>query len=390
MKPLALRTKDLTQNDIRAITIMLKEVGGINLGQGICDMPTPDPIKHGAHQAIDENHSTYSNYAGIKRLRTALLHKAQTFNKIPITSEDEIVVSAGSTGAFVTALFALLEAGDEVILFEPFYGYHLNLLQIMGAVPRFVSTKPPNFALDFDAIERAITPKTKALLINTPGNPSGKVWTRAELEQALALMQKHDLYAITDEIYEYMLYDGHVHVSLASLPGAYERTITLSGFSKTYNMTGWRLGYAMAPQPIIGKMGLLNDLVYICAPTPLQHGVAEAFEMPGTYFTDMQAAYAKKRVMMCEALEAIGFDVPWPERSYYVLGNFERLAQQRPGFEDDFTACKTLINEAGVGAVPGKSFFADPEDGRYYLRFCYAKEFHILEEACERLVKAFG
>ncbi len=390
MKPLARRTDALAQSDIRAITRMVNAVNGINLGQGICDLPTPKPIKEGAQQAIADDQSTYTSYAGIQPLRAAILEKARSYNHIPATSDDEVMVSVGSTGAFVAAIFALLEPGDEVILFEPFYGYHRNLLQLLGVHLKYVPTRAPGWAIDFEALEQAITPKTKALVVTTPNNPSGKVWSRLELERLLALMQRHDLWAITDEIYEYMLYDGHAHVSLAALPGAYARTVTLSGFSKTYNMTGWRLGYAVAPPPVIDKMGLLNDLFYICAPAPLQHGVAEAFAMAESYFTQMQHDYDAKRRLMCETLEAIGFAVPWPQGAYYVLASFEALARQRSGFDDAGAACETLVREAGVATVPGHSFFETPERGRYFLRFCFAKEMPVLERACRQLVEAFG
>ena len=188
-----------------------------------------------------------------------------------------------------------------------------------------------------------------------------------------------------------MTYDGREHVSLGSLPGAYERTVTLSGFSKTYNMTGWRLGYAVGPPAVTARMGLVNDLVFICAPSPLQHGVAEAFEMDReAYFAEMQAAYAAKRTLMCETLERCGFEFARPEGAYYILAGFEALAARRAGFEDDQAACATLIEEAGVAAVPGNSFFDDPADGRYVLRFCYAKRMPVLEEACRNLLDAFG
>ena len=390
MKPLAQRTDNLTQSDIRAITKMVDAVQGINLGQGICDLPTPEPIKVGAQQAIDDNHSIYTHYAGIHALRAAIVQKAHHYNKIPVSSENEVMVSVGATGAYVATIFALLEPDDEVILFEPFYGYHRNLLDIIGVTLRYVPTHAPDWTIDFDALEKAITPKTKALVIITPNNPSGKVWSRAELERLLALMHQHDLYAITDEIYEYMLYDGHEHVSLASLPGAYERTITLSGFSKTYNMTGWRLGYAIAPPPVIDKMGLLNDLIYVCAPAPLQYGVAEAFSMADTYFEEMMDAYDARRQLMCETLEQIGFDVPWPQGAYYVLANFENFARTHPGFDDSGEASMTLVREAGVATVPGHSFYEMPEQGRYVLRFCFAKELPVLEQACRQLVEAFG
>jgi aminotransferase len=216
------------------------------------------------------------------------------------------------------------------------------------------------------------------------------VWSADELDTLVDLMQRHDLTAITDEIYEYMLYDGHEHVSLAARPGAYERTVTISGFSKTYNMTGWRLGYAVAPPPIIDAMGLVNDLVYICAPRPLQHGVTAAFDMGDAYLTQLQSDYATRRELMCSTLQEIGFDVPWPEGAYYVLASFAPLSGARPGFEDDEAACQTLIEEAGIGTVTGRSFYHVPGDGQHCLRFCFAKELPILEAACDRLRAAFG
>ncbi len=390
MKPLAKRTEGLKQSSIRAITLMLRDIDGINLGQGICDMPTPGPIKQGAHAAIEADKSIYSYYGGIQPLREGILEKARSFNHIPVDSPDNIMVTVGSTGAFVATLFTLLNEGDEVIVFEPYYGYHVNLLQVMGAGIRTITMQGPDWDIDFEAVEHAITGRTRAIIVNTPGNPNGKVWSRQELETLLALMEKYDLYAITDEIYEYMLYDGREHVSLASLPGALSRTITISGFSKTYNMTGWRLGYAVGPVDIIDKMGLLADLLYICAPTPLQYGVAEAFSMPDSYFTEMAAAYAEKRDVLCSTLEEIGFNVPWPQGSYYVLADFAPLQARFNGFADDEEAQLTLVREAGVGTVAGRSFFAHPEDGATRLRFCFAKELEVLEEACRRLTNAFG
>ena len=287
-------------------------------------------------------------------------------------------------------MFTLLDPGDEVIVFEPYYGYHCNLLTVMGAHLKFVRTEAPDWAIDFDTVESLITDRTKAIIVTTPNNPTGKVWRRDELERMRDLIVENDLYAITDEIYEYMLYDGHEHISLASIEGAYDRTITLSGFSKTYNMTGWRLGYAVGPEAIIAKMGLLSDLIYICAPTPLQHGVAKAFQMSSTYFSEMAAAYDRKRTLMCSTLEEIGFNVPWPEGSYYVLADFSPLRDRFEGFEDDMTASRTLVEKAGIGTVAGRSFFADDADGDSCLRFCFAKEYPILEEACRRLKAAFA
>lgn len=390
MKPLARRTQGLRQSDIRAITHAVNAVGGINLGQGICDLPTPAPIKEAAKAAIDGDRSIYTSYAGIGRLRAHIAEKARAFNRLPVVSDDEVLVAVGSTGAFVAAAMTLFEPGDACVLFEPFYGYHTGILSLLGVEQRVVPLRGPDWTVDLDAVEAAITPRTKAVLVCTPANPSGKVWRRDELEGLLALLERYDLYAITDEIYEYMTYDGHAHVSLGSLPGAYARTVTISGFSKTYNMTGWRLGYAVGPKALLGPMGLVNDLLYICAPAPLQYGVAAAFEMDEAYLAALAADYAARRALLCEALEACGFDFAWPQGAYYVLASFERLAARRPGFEDDRAASQTLIREAGVAAVPGNSFFANPEDGRHVLRFCFAKDLPVLEEACLRLRAAFG
>ena len=390
MKKLSSRTHHLVQSDIRAVTRMINEAGGINLGQGICDLPTPDAIKEGAHRAIDENRSIYTHMAGIASLREAILHKAQTFNQLPASGIEHVMVSAGSTGAFVSTIFALLDPGDEIIIFEPYYGYHRNLLRLTGAVPRFVRLAPADWKIDFGHLKSMITPSTKAVLINTPGNPCGKVWTREELGALLTLAQEHDLYVITDEIYEYMVYDNRDHVSFASLPGAFERTITLSGFSKTFNMTGWRLGYAVGPEPLIEKMSLLNDLFYICPPAPLQYGLADALPMPPGYYTKMLADYTRKREMMCEALDQSGFQLHWPEGAYYAFASVAGLQQTRSGFGTARAACETLIQEAGVATVPGPSFFSEPAFGEDYLRFCFAKEFPVLEQACNQLVDAFA
>lgn len=384
MKSLSSITDDLQQSFIRSVTARVNAVNGINLGQGICDMPTPDEIKAGAKKAIDEDKSIYAPYSGIDPLKEHILEKVQQFNKLPVESTDNILITAGSTGAFITAMFALLDPGDEVIMFEPLYGYHSNILKLRDIRQKTVPLYPPDWEVDFDKLDSLITPKTKAVILTTPNNPCGKVWSDQELTRLLEILKKHDLYAITDEVYEYMTYDGHSHRSLGSLPGAFERTITLSSFSKTFNMTGWRLGYATGPAHIIEKMGLLSDLFYICAPSPLQFGLADGFATDRQYYDELLQDYDQKRTMMCEALESAGFYVPWPEGAYYVFASFEPISD-RPGFSHDRQACETLIDQAGIGSVPGGSFYTNPEDGKYLLRFCFAKKQHELEEACRRL-----
>lgn len=389
--PLAARAESLEQSHIRAVTQRVEAVGGINLGQGICDLPTPRPIKARARRAIAEDRSIYSHYAGIEPLRRAILDKVQSYNEVPASSPDEVVVGVGSTGCFVAAAFTLLEEGDEVVLFEPFYGYHHSILELTGATIRYVSLGGPGAEFDPDALASVATSDTKAVILNTPANPSGKVWTEDELADLLEVLEAYDLVAITDEIYEYMLYNGAEHVSLASLPGAYPRTITISGFSKAYNVTGWRLGYSVAPAPIAEKMGLMADSLYICAPRPLQHGALAAFEeLDASYVEQLQADYDRRRHLLCDTLEDIGFSVPWPDGAYYVLARFEALADRRPGFANDADACETLVEEAKVASVTGRSFYEDPSTGRYELRFCFAKEIPVLERACDQLREAFG
>lgn len=380
----------LQQSDIRAVTQLVNKYNGINLGQGICDQPTPEPIREGAVEAIRANKSIYSHFSGIAPLKTALLHKFQTFNRLPIRSEAELMVTNGSSGAFVAVMHALLQPGDEVILFEPFYGYHVNLLKLFGIEIRTVRLHAPDWQFSTSELEAQISDKTKFILITTPNNPCGKVFTKEELSYFIRLAEQHDLVLVTDEVYEYMTYDGHQHLSVASLPEGWQRTITMTSFSKTFNMTGWRLGAAAGPTEVIEKMGLISDLLYICPPTPLQYGLAAGFTMDERYYQDLGEEYATKRKMLCSALEDAGFDVPWPEGAYYIFADFEQLSGKRAGFEDDKQAVETLIKEAGVAAVPGRSFFMNPVEGKYKLRFCFAKEIPVLAQACTNLRRFAG
>lgn len=391
MKPLAARTDALRQSDIRAVTFAVNRVGGINLGQGICDLATPAPIVEATVQALEDGRSIYTAYNGIAPLRQAIAEKAVAFNGITQATPDSVVVSTGSTGAFQAAVLTLCEPGDEVVLFEPFYGYHAGILRLHGVRPVAVplAKDGPRWTFDPDRLANAITERTKAVVVCTPANPSGKVWSSAEIDALYRIAEMHDLWVITDEIYEHMVYDGRAHVSPASRPGAWPRTITLSGFSKTFNMTGWRLGYAVAPEPVASKMGLVNDLTVICAPAPLQYGLAAALPMPDTYYSEMLADYALKRTQIVDTLRACGFRADPPEGAYYVLAHLGDHAGT-PGFETAAQATQTLIEAAGVACVPGPSFFADPADGEQMLRFCYAKEADVLDQACRQLRQAFG
>ncbi len=374
------RIKGLVQSDIRRMSRECERLGGINLGQGICDQPVPDSVKEAAKSAIDRDRSIYSKFEGIDPLRERIAAKMADYNGIRCDPDREVVVTVGSTGGFVAACLAFVEPGDEVILFSPFYGYHRNILSLCEATLRFVTLHPPNWSFDPADLERSFTEKTAAVIINTPSNPCGKVFSRQELILIASLCQKHGALAITDEIYEYILYGEHRHVSIGSLPGMEDRTITLSGFSKTYNMTGWRLGYAVGAAPLMEKIGLLNDLLYICAPTPLQHAVMAAFDLPPSYYDQLCADYARKLEMTCAACDEAGIRPLLPQGAYYLLADISGL-----GLSDDKEAANFLLGRAGVASVPGTSFYADPEDGRQQVRLCFAKQDGDLEEACRRL-----
>jgi len=380
---LATRMRALAQSDIRRMTLECDRRGGVNLGQGVCDLPTLPLLQEGAVEAIAAHRSTYSRYDGIAELRHHIARRLRDKNELDYAEDGEIVVTAGSTGAFAMAMMAFLDAGDEVILPEPFYGYHWNTILAAGGVPKPVPLSEPDFALDLTALERAIGPRTRMIVVCTPANPCGKVWTSDELDAVTALLRKHDLWAITDEIYEDILYDGRRHVSLASRPGARERTITVSGFSKTFSITGWRLGFAAAPQPVAQAIGILNDLFYVCAPTPLQHAVAYALaRVEPAYFDGLRRDYTRKRDLLISVTRELGWSPRTPSGAYYLM-----VEPQVPG-RDAREKADYVLQRSGVAGVPGSAFFADG-GGEHLLRFSFAKTESDLNAAAARLREAF-
>ncbi len=355
-------------------------MGGINLGQGVCPLPSPPQILEAAAQAVHEDLSTYSRYDGIEPLRYAVADKLRGYNKLDVDPESEIVNTVGSAGAFTCALQGLFNEGDEIIVFEPFYGYHVNAIRVAGCVAKVLSLKAPEWAFSRDQLEALRTDKTRAVLVNTPANPSGKVFGADELQVVADFCMDHDLLAVTDEIYEYMVYDGAEHISLATLDGMFERTVTMSGFSKTFAITGWRLGYAAGPAHLMEPIGLVNDLFYICPPTPLQHGLARALEVIGDdYFEEMREKYKRNRDFFCDALRQGGFSPMVPEGAYYILADVSSL-----GCDNSREAAMKLLEEVGVAAVPGEAFFAS-DRGRHLLRFCVAQPQQKLEAAAEKI-----
>lgn len=375
-------TKSLKQSGIRAASTRCSAIQGINLGQGICDIPVEQAIKDAAFQAITDNKSIYSPCEGILPLRKALTEKISNFNKVNYDPETEIIITHGSTGAFISAIETIFNPGDEVILFEPFYGYHKNILELKGMSVKAVPLNLQDLSFDMADLENCVTHKIKGIVICTPNNPAGKVYSKAELIALGEFAKKHNLWIITDEIYEYIAYPGYQHISIASLADYRERTITISGFSKTYNMTGWRLGYASGPAHVITKMALVQDLIYVCPATPLQHAGLAALKLPANYYSNMAASYLEKRDYVVESLNSFGFKVNVPQGAYYLLADFSEL-----GFADDEAAAKFLLEEAKVASVPGRYFYINPEHGKHILRFCYALDKPKLQQAMEQLQK---
>lgn len=371
------------QSDIRAMSIECAHMGGINLSQGVCDTPVPPVVLQGAADALMQGSNTYTHHTGIRELREAIAQKQRRFTGVQFDADREIVVSAGATGAMYCAFQALLNRGDEVIVFEPFYGYHVSTLRAVEAAPVFVPLDPSSgWSLRIDDLEAAVTPKTKALLINTPANPSGKVFSRDELALLAEFAIRHDLFVFTDEMYEHFVFGGRSHVSMAALPGMRERTITISGLSKTFSVTGWRIGYALCDERWAASIGYFNDLYYVCAASPLQAGVTAGLrELGDSYYHGLSAEYEAKRDLFCAALAEAGLAPHVPQGAYYVLANTERL----PGATARERAMH-ILRETGVASVPGSAFYHDG-GGENLVRFCFAKESHVLEAACERLQK---
>jgi aminotransferase len=378
MNQISDRLRGLVQSDIRRMSRECERVDGINLGQGICDLPTIPELVEGACDAIRANKATYSKFEGIDILRERIARKVERHNGFTADPAKEIVVTVGSSGGFLAAAMATLNVGDEVILFEPYYGYHLNTFKVLGFEPKFVPLTAPDWTIDFDVLRAAFTPKTKAIVVCTPSNPSGKMFTREELEKIGALCREFGAWIFTDEIYEYIVYDGRKHVSVASIPSCRDLAITISGFSKTFSITGWRVGYVIADERVAGPIGLMNDLFAICAPTPLQWGVARALEIGDEYYANMASDYQKKRDMLADALSEAGFTPSIPQGAYYML------AQIPDEFRDDKEAANALLETTRVASVPGSAFFVS-DAGKRMLRFCFAKDFDSLAEACKRL-----
>jgi aminotransferase len=370
----------IVQSTIRTMSVECEKVGGVNLAQGVCDTEVPAVVRAAAEDAIEAGYNQYTRADGIARLREAIAGKLLHQNGIKADPETEILVTSGVTGGFDSACRALLNPGDEVILFEPYYGYHYATLVGQYCKPVLVSLDPPNYPLMADRMEAALTPRTRGIVVNTPANPSGKVFTINELEAVAEFARRHDLFLFTDEIYEHFVYDGERHISPASVPGVADRAIMISGFSKVFSITGWRLGFLHASARWTPAINYFHDLTYVCAPSALQHGAAAGLELlPESFYTGLIEEYQQKREMICAALRVAGMEPSVPAGAYYVLAD----ASVVPG-ADSIERAMNLLRLTGVASVPGDAFFQGGR-GDHLLRFCFAKTDTDLANACERL-----
>jgi len=374
------RSTRFSESVIREMTRLCARHGGVNLAQGFPDFPAPEVLKEAAARAVMADVNQYAITWGSRRLRDALVAKQERFTGLAFDPETEVTVCCGATECMAATLLALVDPGDEVIVFEPYYENYGPDAILCGATPRFVRLREPDWSYDPDELERAFSNRTRAIVINTPHNPTGKVFSRAELEHVAALCRRWDAVAVTDEIYEHILYDDAEHVSLASLEGMRERTVTISGASKTYGVTGWRVGWCLAPPPLTAAIRKVHDFLTVGAPAPLQEACATALELPRDYYERLAASYREKREFLVPALAAAGFR-PWrPRGAYYVMTDLSGF-----GTDDDVAFARRLVETVGVAGVPGSSFYSDPRAGRQRLRFHFARRRETLEAAVDRL-----
>jgi aminotransferase len=376
-----------TESVIREMTRQAMLHGAVNLAQGFPDFSAPEEIKKAAQQAVAADVNQYAITWGAKNLRNAIARQMGVWQKISVDPEKEITVCCGSTEAMISTLLALCNAGDEIVVFEPFYENYGPDSVLSGATPRFVKLRPPQeddaeWTFDDRELRSAFNRHTKAIILNTPNNPIGKVFTRAELEFIRDLCVEFDVLAITDEIYEHILFDGTEHISMASLEGMRERTVTINGMSKTYSVTGWRVGWAVAPEKITNAIRKVHDFLTVGAPAPLQEAGATALSLPAEYYSKLAEGYRARRDHLMPALTKAGFKCFRPRGAYYVMTDIAGF-----GFADDLSFAKYLVQEIGVATVPGSSFYRDPRDGAKQVRFAFCKKTETLDAAAHKLEK---
>ena len=376
------RTLGINESVIREMTRLALKHKAVNLAQGFPDFPAPQVLKDAARQAIADDVNQYAITWGAKRFRDAIAAKYRRIYGLQIDPEREMTVCCGSTEGMIASLLAVSNPGDEVVIFEPFYENFGPDTLLCSANRKFVKLRPPNWTFDPDELRRAFSPRTKAIIINSPGNPTGQVFDRAQLQTIADLCQEFDALAITDEIYEHIIYDGAQHIPMMTIPGMRDRTILINSMSKTYSVTGWRVGWVLANPEITESVRKVHDFLTVGAAAPLQEAGVVALNMQESYYTKLALHYAERRDWMLQMLECAGFLCTRPRGAYYVMADFSKLSK-----EDDVAFARHLIETIGIAAVPGSSFFSDPKDGSGWIRFCFPKKYDTLKEAEERLRK---
>jgi aminotransferase len=380
------RVQGFTESVIREMTRINNQHDGINLAQGMPNFPPPKEIIEAAHRAIDGDFHQYAITWGTPRLRQAIADKYRRFYGMEIHPDRNVTVCCGSTETMLATLMAVLNPGDEVIIFEPFYENYGPGCIMSQAEPVYVPLEPPDFSFDPDRLRKAVSPRTRAIIFNSPNNPSGKIFSRLELQLIADVCIEHDLLAITDEIYEHIVYDGATHIPIATLPGMAERTITISGISKSYSVTGWRVGYAVANAELSVGIRRAHDFITVGAPHPLQEAAVTALNFPDSYYTYLRESYQARRDLLFAKVEEAGFKAFHPKGAYYILTDVAHWLPEY-GCADDHEFAMFLVKEIGVATVPGSSFYSTKDLGRTKIRFCFPKTDDMLIEAGRRLQK---
>jgi len=384
------KATQFTESVIREMTRLNQMYGGVNLSQGFPDFPAPAVVKDAACAAIRADVNQYAVTWGARTLREAIAREFGRRFGVPVVADEQVTVCCGATEAMMATMMAVIDPGDEVVIFEPFYENYGPDAILSGATPRFVTLHEPGtiapaaagWTFDPDDLAAAFNDKTKAIIINTPNNPTGKVFTRDELATIAALCRKWDAIAISDEIYEHIIYDGHTHIPIATIDGMADRTVTINGLSKTYSVTGWRVGWTISPPSLTGAIRKVHDFLTVGAAAPLQEAGAVALGMPDEYYVKLAAEYRRRRDVLVDILERHHFVCYKPSGAYYIMTDISGF-----GFSDDVTFARHLIKEIGVGTVPGSSFYKNSANGRTKIRFCFCKKDATLAEADRRLAK---
>jgi aspartate/methionine/tyrosine aminotransferase len=376
----AKRTESFQESVIRKMTRVCQHYKAINLAQGFPEKDPPEEVVQEAIRAIQQGNNQYSITWGLPALREAVAKKVFHFASLKVDPEKEVTITCGSSEAIVASLMALVNPGEKVIVFEPFYENYLPGLTMCGGIPVFVQLRDPNWALDPDELKKAFSQSPKAVILNTPANPSGKVFSREEMEMVARFCQEFGTYVITDEIYEHILYDKVNHTSMAGLPGMWERTVTISGISKTYSATGWRVGYVIACSALMSAIRKCHDYMVVAAPTPFQMGAVIAMGLSDSYYVELQKFYQERRDFLLKVFDDLSIPVFRPEGAYYMMIRIDQL-----GYGDDEPFSMALVEKAGLAVVPGSSFYHRPQDGRDKVRFCFAKKWETLHQIKERM-----